>query len=153
MVLERTNMSARTGRSRFRELCIELLVFGLLRWGGVGAFIENIFIQHHLFRNPASLQQSSKHSRGTQADSRTDSRGGVPSTTFDFACVHGLFSCQVFAFERTKTRYCDNLRSSSVQTRRRAQVVRDFVSFAVLGFICDNLWSSSVQVSARTSRS
>ena len=39
----------------------------------------------------------------------------------------------------------DNLWFSSVQTCRRAEVVRDFVSFAILGFVCDNLWSSSVQ--------
>ena len=83
------------------------------------------------------------------------------STTFVFACIDSLFSCQmllsngpnsrsahlfaIFGFSNSCARI-SHLWVSSVQTCRRAQVIRDFVSFAILSFVRDDLL-------ARTSRS
>ena len=88
-------------------------------------------------------------------------------TTFVFACIDSLFSCQMLLsngpnYRSFGTRACSrssefvnscvrisNLWVSSVQTCRRAQVIRDFVSFAILSFVRDDLLSSSVQTCRR----
>ena len=119
-----------------------------------------------MFQKPNSLpgsKQSSHHSRGTHADSRTDSRGGAPQ----HLSLHVLIHCSVvrccFRMDQILgactcsrssefSNFCarvSNLWVPSVQTCRRAQVIRDFVSFAILSFVRDDLWSSGVQTRRR----
>ena len=55
---------------------------------------KHLLFENHLFQkptSPAGSKQSSHHSRGTHADSRTDSRGGAPQ----HLSLHVLIHCSV----------------------------------------------------------